>query len=75
MLKEHSMSHKPSVVNFDTLPDSAVVDINTAVAVTGRSRNSVYRHIKAGDLTAVKLGFSTRLRVSELRRLIGAKAS
>lgn len=67
------MSLKSAVTNFDSLPASALVDIKTAVAITGRSRNSVYRHIKAGDLTAVKLGFSTRLRVSELRRLIGAK--
>lgn len=64
---------KSSVENFDSLPDTAVVDISTAAAITGRSRNSIYRHFQAGDLTPIKIGFSTRVRVSDLRRLIGVK--
>lgn len=64
---------KYSVENFDSLPDTAVVDIRAAAQITGRSRNSIYRHFQAGDLTPVKIGYSTRVRVSELRRLLGLK--
>lgn len=62
-----------SIENFDSLPDTAVVDIGSAAAITGRSRNSIYRHFKAGELTPIKIGCSTRVRVSELRRLLGVK--
>jgi hypothetical protein len=67
------MSLKSAVTNFDSLPASALVNIAAAVAVTGRSRNSIYRHFTRGELTPVKIGFSTRVRVSELRALIGLK--
>lgn len=61
-----------SFEHFDHAPNAALVDLNTAGLITCRSRASLYRHIKAGDLTPVKVGNSTRLRVGELRRLIGA---
>jgi hypothetical protein len=54
------------------MPDQAVVDLNNARAISGRSRASLYRHFRAGDLTLIKVGNSTRVRVGELRRLIGA---
>ena len=63
----------PEVVSqFDRMPDQAVVDLNNASAISGRSRASIYRHFKAGELTLVKVGNSTRVRVGDLRRLIGA---
>lgn len=61
-----------AVQQFDTYPDSALLSIDDACAITGRCRASIYRHFKAGDLTLVKIRNSTRIRVGELRRLIGA---
>jgi hypothetical protein len=63
----------PAVQQFDTLPDSALVPIKDAVIISGRSRASFYRHFRAGELTLNKVGDSTRIRVGELRKLIGAK--
>lgn len=57
---------------FDTLADSVVVSLAEAGAVSGRSRASLYRHFKAGELSLIKVGNSTRIRVGELRKLIGA---
>ncbi len=57
---------------FDEAPNSALVSIPTACAVSDRSRASIYRHFKSGDLTPIKVGSSTRIKVGELRRLIGA---
>ena len=56
---------------FDSLPDTALVDINAGEILTGRSRASIYRHFQSGDLTLIKIGNSSRLRVGELRRLMG----
>lgn len=64
-------STPPSVQQFDSLPDSALVNLAAGSAITGRSRASLYRHIKSGDLSLIKVGHSTKLRVIELRRLIG----
>lgn len=61
-----------SVENFDHLPDSALISIPDAVVISGRSRNSIYRHFQRGELTPIKVGFSTRIRVANLRSLIGA---
>lgn len=63
-----------AVQQFDTSADSALLDINTAGVIACRSRASIYRHFKAGELTMIKVGNSTRIRVGELRRLIGAVA-
>lgn len=60
---------------FDQAPDSALVDIPVACAISHRSRASIYRHFKSGDLNPVKVGNSTRIKVGELRRLIGASAA
>lgn len=62
------------VSQFDNAPASMLVDICTACAISSRSRSSIYRHIKAGELPIIKVGHSTRIRVSEIRRLIGATA-
>ena len=58
--------------HFDTAPDSMLVDITTAGTIANRSRASIYRHFHAGDLKQVKVGNPTRIRVGDLRRLIGA---
>lgn len=62
-----------AVQQFDSAPDSALVSISDAGIIAGRSRASVYRHFKNGSLTLVKVGNSSRIRVGELRRLIGVK--
>jgi len=61
-----------AVRQFDTAPDAMLLDIPTACTISSRSRASIYRHFKAGDLKPVKVGNSTRIKVGELRRLIGA---
>ncbi|MBS4097963.1 MAG: helix-turn-helix domain-containing protein [Sulfuricella sp.] len=68
------MSHTTTpraVQQFDNFPNSALVSLADAGTITGRSRASLYRHFKAGELTLVKVGCSSRIRVGELRRLIG----
>jgi hypothetical protein len=59
--------------HFDDAPNSMLVDIGTAVVISHRSRASIYRHINAGELSAIKVGHSTRIRVGDLRRLIKAE--
>lgn len=61
--------------HFDKAPNSMLVDIETAVVISGRSRASIYRHLKAGELTLVKVGNSSRIRVGDLRRLIKAEGA
>ena len=56
---------------FDEAPDSMLLDLPTAGVIACRGRASLYRDFKAGRLTLVKVGNSTRIRVGELRRLIG----
>ena len=60
-----------AVTQFDSFPDSALVSLNTAGAILDRSRPSLYRDIKASRLTLIKIGNSSRLRVGELRVLMG----
>lgn len=60
-----------AVQQFDTAPATAVINIKAACLISGRSRSSIYRHFKAGELTPIRVGSSTRIRVGELRRLIG----
>ena len=69
------MKAKPSfdaIRQFDAAPDSMLLDISTAGTIACRARASIYRDFKAGRLTPVKVGNSTRIKVGELRRLIGA---
>lgn len=68
------LTASPAVQHFDTYAHSVLVDVNDACVVARRSRASIYRHFKAGDLTMIKVGSSTRVRVGELRRLIGVVA-
>ena len=57
-----------AVLNFDRYPDTACVSINDVVAITARSRASIYRDHDAGLLPFVKIGKSTRVKVADLRR-------
>lgn len=69
------MKQKPSfdaIEQFDSAPDSMLLDIPTAGVIACRARASFYRDFKAGRLTPVKVGNSTRIRVGDLRHLIGA---
>lgn len=62
-----------AVQQFHVLSDDALVNLQDAGAIIGgRSRASLYRDHKAGRISLVKVGNSTRIRVGELRRLIGA---
>lgn len=70
-MKTESLSN--AVKQFDEAPDSMLVDIPTASTLSNRSRASIYRHFKAGELALVKVGHSTRIRVGDLRRLIGCE--
>ena len=63
----------PSAEQFSRLDGNALVDIHTTCAVIGKSRNSIYRMFKSGDLAQIKVGNSTRIRVADIRRLIGVK--
>lgn len=60
-----------SVEQFDISPETALVSLTAAGAIASRSRASLYRDNKDGRLPFVKVGGSTRIRVSDLRRLIG----
>lgn len=64
-----------AITQFDAAPDSMLVDIPTAGVIACRARASFYRDFKAGRLTLVKVGNSTRIKVGELRRLIGASTA
>lgn len=66
------MKNNSSIENFDNAPDSSLVSITAACLLSSRSRSSIYRHNQAGELPFVKLGKSTRIRVGDLRKLIGA---
>lgn len=70
--EKHIMKIHPAVEQFDHAPDSALVSLATACTIADQSRATMYRHHKAGRLPFVKLNKSTRIRVGDLRRLIGA---
>lgn len=65
---------KSSIVNFDSLPDSAMVDDKTFAVVIGQSRNTVWRKSKAGILPApIKVGpKTTRWRVGAIRAYLAS---
>ena len=63
-----------AIKHFDSSPDGALTSLSTAGIVLDRSRASLYRDIKAGRLTLIKIGNSSRIRVGELRKLMGGAA-
>jgi excisionase family DNA binding protein len=47
--------------------DQLVVSVAEACAAARISRTTVYELIRSGELTAIKIGRSTRIRASDLR--------
>lgn len=60
-----------SWLHFHELHDTALVDIPCGMFIIGQCRASIYRAFDDGTLTRIKVGGSTRIRVSELRTMIG----
>jgi hypothetical protein len=58
----------------DDAPDNYLVSLNEAGDLLDRSRVSLYRDIKAGRLRLIKIGNSSRLRLGDIRTLIGEAA-
>ncbi len=58
------------LANFDTLPDSAMVDVKTVAGILGRSTGSIWRDARQGTIPKpVKTGpYSTRWNVGAIRR-------
>lgn len=58
--------------NLDSLPDSALIDIATVLAVTSKSRATIYRWIDRGHFpTPRKIGNSQNLwSVGDIRRVL-----
>jgi hypothetical protein len=61
----------PRAAQFDSLPTGGLVSISTACAVLDKSAPSIYRMFSAGTLTKIKVGGSSKVRVAEIRKLIG----
>lgn len=64
----------PQKIDFDTAANDALVTINQACNLTALSTPTIYRRIKAGDLRLVKIGKCSRIRIGDLRKLIGLTA-
>ncbi len=64
-----------AIINFDSLPDAARVDIRVVTTVAGRSPASIWRDVAAGRMPApVKVGpRATRWIVGELRRYLAGE--
>lgn len=54
--------------DFDELPNAAVVDVRIVAALCGWNTGTVWRHVSEGNFPKpIKIGGSTRWRVSDLR--------
>lgn len=60
--------------NWDSLPDSAMVDVKTVAGVLGRSPSSIWRDARLGTLPRpIKVGPAcTRWNVGAIRRHLAA---
>ena len=73
-LKTHGARVPAALANFDSLPDSALVDVKTVSAVLGRSPSSIWRDARLGKLPApLKTGPAcTRWKVGGIRAHLAA---
>jgi excisionase family DNA binding protein len=55
-------------------PGTDLFSISKAGEILNRSRSAVYRHLNKGELLATRIGGSVRIRLSELRKLLGVTA-
>lgn len=67
-----NQTNQATIEQFDRAPDTALVSLAAASVIASRSRASLYRDHKAGRLPFIKVASSTRIRVADLRKLIGA---
>ena len=64
-------THLPDTVRLvDEMPGSGLLGIKDLTLLLGISRPTIYRMIKAGKLTPLKIGSLTRFRVDAVRQLI-----
>ena len=63
------------ISNFDSLPDSALLSVKELIALSGRSRTSLWRDVQRGFLgTPIKVGkASTRWNVAQVRAYLTGK--
>jgi len=65
-----------ALVSFDSLPDSAHVDVRTVAGLYGCSVPTVWRRVAAGLIIAPrKFGHSTRWNVGQLRANLTLEAA
>ena len=66
-----------SVVKFDTLPDEALVNLKTIMALSCRSKSSIYRDIAASRLARpIHIGSkAARWRVGDVREYLTGKSN
>lgn len=68
-----AMKISETLETFDVQPDTAHVPVKTVASILGVSQATVWRMVKAGKLTAKKIGErSTRFSVGEIRKLLAA---
>lgn len=62
---------------FDTLPDSALIDVRTYALLLGCSENTIWRRSKAGMLPAsIRVSpQQTRWRVGDVRKALASLAN
>ncbi len=60
----------PALAAFDTLPDSALIDVRIYALLLGCSQNTIWRRVKAGILPAFVHASpqQTRWRVGDVRK-------
>jgi predicted DNA-binding transcriptional regulator AlpA len=65
-----------ALANFDTLPDSAHIDVRAVAGLFGCSVPTVYRRARAKQIPAPrKFGSSTRWNVGEIRGALMPEAA
>lgn len=64
------MDHQDILKSFSDLPDEAGIAIPVWQSLSGRSRASTYRDLKAGMLESFLIGRSRRLRVGSCRKVL-----